>query len=418
MRRRGVLIALVALLLPLTADAASKCDTDGANGPAVLAAREAIRASCDCAGAASHASYMQCARNVVRQLARDGALPKMCSSRLYQYATRSTCGRKDMITCCESNDAFHVFPAIRKGECKLRRGATCVGSFPHLEDACTQTGEVCRSSSCGDGILDRRNGEGCEPPGVGLCDAWCQVIVCGNGVLDPGEQCEPPRTPTCDFACRSKDCGNGVVEPETEQCEPPNTPTCDSQCYRIYACGNGVVDASHGEECEPPVSATCDAQCHFIHTCGNGVVELGEECDGQPGCGTDCNLVRSLCCDLGGLCIGGAASTDFDAYFNFFKQCYLIGGGSGSYGVCEGTEPCAEPLDSLGCRVGSCGDAPIDPLPLCCQEIDGTCRGTVATTASAVGGFACSAFPPLDDGDVPRMMIGSCGADGRCVPGS
>jgi hypothetical protein len=415
MRRFRALIALVALLLPVTARAADECEPDGARGPAVLAAREAIRASCECERAASHRAYVQCAKSTIRQLAHDGALPAKCRARLRQYAKRSTCGRRDLNVCCEASDAFHVFPKIRKkGHCSLERGSFCVASFPHVDEACVQTGTLCRGSSCGDGILDRPNGEECEPPGVGLCDQWCRVIVCGNGVLDPGEQCEPPRTPTCDFRCRAKDCGNGVVEPDTEECEPPNTPTCDDQCYRTHDCGNGVVDFSWGEQCEPPGSASCDAQCQFIHTCGNGVIEPGEECDGQAGC-DGCRLARSACCEFGNYCIGGSASSGFDAYWYVFKPCYILGG-NGSYGVCEGPAECPPGFPpGVGCKHAACSDRPIDPMPLCCDEIDGTCRDTIATTASAVGSFGCSGFPPPSEGDVPHLMIGSCGANGRCV---
>jgi hypothetical protein len=148
------------------------------------------------------------------------------------------------------------------------------------------------------------------------------------------------------------------------------------------------------------------------------VIEPGEECDGQAGCTADCKLLRSVCCDVGGGCLGGAVSDDFGAYFNFFKPCYLVGG-QGSYGVCEGTEPCPPPFPpEFGCRVGSCADAPIEPLPLCCQRAAGGCRAIVATSAGEVGGFGCGTFPPPEQGDVDRLMIGTCGADGRCVPAS
>jgi hypothetical protein len=420
--RISVLFALIFLLLvPTGADAAGKCEDGGARGPAVAAAREVLRARCDCEGAASAVAYRQCAWGVIQELAASGALPRMCRGRVRQFATRSTCGRDGFIVCCEGPTAAKMRGVLRRAEdgCRLppRNGGFCVGRFEHLEYACPK-GEGCAQSYCGDGILDFHSNEDCEPPGVGLCDPWCQAIVCGNGQIDPGEQCEPPGTTTCSRECRARSCGNGVVEPGTEECEPPGTPTCDAQCYRIRGCGNGLVEAALGEECEPPGTASCDAQCKFVHTCGDGVVEPGEECDGQPGCATDCNLLRSLCCDLGGACVSGAATTDFAAYFNFFKGCGQVLGGSGSYGVCEGTEPCAEPLGSLGCRIGSCSDRPIDPLPLCCDEIDGTCRDTIATTAGAIGGFGCSTFPPPDDGDVPRLKVGTCGPAGRCVPPS
>lgn len=33
-------------------------------------------------------------------------------------------------------------------------------------------------------------------------------------------------------------------------------------------------------------------------------------------------------------------------------------------------------------------------------------------------GFGCSAFPPPSDGDALHLMLGTCGANGRCVPAS
>lgn len=417
--RSGALFGLVLLLLATDASAAGKCDDGGVHGPAAAAAREAVRARCDCEGAASPLAYRQCAWGVIQELAASGALPKMCRGRIRQFATRSTCGREGFMVCCEGRSSTQVRGVLRREEegCRLPpNGIYCEGHFEHLEYACVK-GTLCRNSHCGDGILDYRSNEKCEPPGVGLCDPWCQLIVCGNGTIDPGEECEPPRTPTCDFACRSKDCGNGVVEPGTEECEPPNTPTCDEQCYIRRVCGNGVVDAYDFEECEPPGTATCDAACHFIHTCGNGVIEQGEECDGQSYCSTECRLLRSGCCDLGGACLGGSGDSDLSLYFNVFKGCHILGG-SGSYGVCEG-EPCPPPAPpDIGCQVGSCTDAPIDPLPLCCQEPDGSCRDTVATTAAAVGGFGCGVLSPPEQGDIPRLMVGSCDPAGRCVPPS
>ena len=418
MLARGFLLGVTGVLFAGAALAAGRCDDGGEFGPAVAAAREAVRARCDCDGAASPGAYAACAWSVIRHLADDGTLPRLCRGRVRQFATRSTCGRGDVIACCEKS-ASGPWRATRrpasKGCLLPRDGAMCEAFFPHLDYAC-EAGGGCRVNRCGDGILDPKNGEGCEPPGVGLCDPWCQVIVCGNGVLDPGEQCEPPRTPTCDFACRAKSCGNGIVEPETEQCEPPNTPTCDDQCYFTHDCGNGVVDATWGEECEPPGTGTCGATCMYVHTCGNGVVELGEECDGQALCDASCRLTRSLCCQLGEFCFGGSASDIGEEYF-FSKGCNYTLGGATTSGVCEGTQPCPPPAppDSI-CRAGSCVDVPIDPLPLCCQRPDGTCSGSIATTSGGVVGCGWGTFPPPEQGDVERLIVGTCASDGRCVP--
>jgi hypothetical protein len=387
-------LVVIMLLAPATASAAGKCDDGGEHGAAVAAAREAVRRICDCEGAESRAAYLACAWDVIQQQASIGALPKMCRGRVRQFAGRSTCGRDELVACCVKHETGPWRPVLRKravGCAPPRTGGIadwCEAHFAHLDYACLPE-SACRVNVCGDGILDRSNGEACEPPGVGLCDPFCQEVVCGNGVLDP-----------------------------FEECEPPNTPTCNEECYFTHDCGNGVVDAGWGEECEPPGTATCDPACHFIHTCGNGVVEPGEECDGQSLCGSECRLARTACCDFGGACLGATVYDDFSAYFNLFKPCYQVLGGAGSYGTCEGS-PCPPPAPpDIGCHVGSCTDRPIDPLPLCCQQAAGGCRDMVATTAGAIGGFGCSSFPPPDRGDVDRLMIGTCGGDGRCVPAS
>lgn len=379
---------LMLLLLPTGAAAAGKCAEGGEYAAAVLAARNAVQAQCDCAGAASRKAYQQCVQGAVKQLALDGALPATCRGRVRQYALRSTCGRDGILACCvkRSNGRWRALlrPAAR-GCTNRPTDVACEASFPHLDDACLPDGE-CRVSACGDAILD--------PAG--------------------GEECEPPGTPTCDALCHTRTCGDGVVNPDNEQCEPPNTSTCDSACQ--IRCGNGVIDFYFDEECEPPGVGTCNASCQYDHTCGDGVVELGEECDGQPHCNASCRLIRTQCCQIGGWCFDGTATHIVDEYF-FSKDCGYLLGGVPSYGECVGAEPCPDVPPTLGCKIGSCTATPIEPLPLCCQHVDGTCTGTIATTTSALGGCGWGTFPPPGDGPLETLIVGTCGADGRCIPG-
>ncbi len=107
----------------------------------------------------------------------------------------------------------------------------------------------------------------------------------------------------------------------------------------------------------------------------------------------------------------------FGEYF-FWKSCRVVLSGDTSNGVCTGAEPCAPGTFPPGyeCRIGSCGDQPIDPVPLCCQRANGSCDATIATTAGAVGAISCGSISPPEEGDVDRLMVGTCGGDGRCVP--
>ena len=66
----------------------------------------------------------------------------------------------------------------------------------------------CAASRCGDGCVDSRIGETCEPPSTATCDASCHTIaaaVCGNGKREAGEQCDDSNTTNldgCDSKCK------------------------------------------------------------------------------------------------------------------------------------------------------------------------------------------------------------------------
>jgi hypothetical protein len=57
---------------------------------------------------------------------------------------------------------------------------------------------------------------------------------------------------------------------------------------------------------------------------------------------------------------------------------------------------------------------PVPPTPLCCHHDDGTCAGTTVSDADALLGFPCGIAPFGTD----TIVVGVCGADGRCVAGS
>jgi hypothetical protein len=333
--------------------AAERCDATGADSTAIAAARAAIDAACDCDGS-THAAYGKCATRTLAARVKGGLLSPACRREVLDCARHSTCGRVGAVACCRAmSNGRSGFIARSAAMCFEHRPAGCVG------------------------------------PGRSVCDA-CNTQACFVG------------------------CGDGIVE-TGEECEPPGTPSCDAQCRPIHACGNGVVDLRDGEECEPPGTATCDAQCHFIHNCGNGVIEPGEECDGQPGCSATCQLERSVCCAVGDACIDAIALDGFSEY-DLGKSCFL-GGGTGAFGVCTGSDPCPPPAPPT-CRIGSCGDEPISPLTLCCQHPNGTCTGGTVTTAAAVGAFGCTPapfdFPP--QGDIDHLLVGTCEPSGHCTP--
>jgi len=318
---------VTSLLLGHAAPSAGRCDPEGA-ASALASTEKAVRDGCDCAGAASHRDYLGCARGIVRGEVAAGRLPASCRAEAQRYAARSTCGRAAAVSCCLSlPDSPWWRGTLRRsaGQCRSPGGA-CVSTLPHLADACGESG--CRSTVCGDGQIS-------------------------------------------------------YVE---------------------------------GEDCDPPEPGYCDARCRFIATCGNGVIEGGEECDGDVACDAACRLtLQKGCCDLDDHCVG---ASDPLGLYGLATQCSRFLGGTFSYSACEGAEACQfAPDPGLTCRIGSCTDGPIDPLPLCCQNASGGCRDTIATTAGAIGTFACPAiFQDPGAVNVDRLMLGTCGASGRCVP--
>ena len=106
--------------------------------------------------------------------------------------------------------------------------------------------------------------------------------ICGDGVVATGEQCDDGNTVT-------EACAYGQA----------SCTVCGATCQRVAGatslCGDGRVDAAHGETCDDGNQGSgdgCSATCQDEGTpvCGNGVVETGEECDDgntTPGDGCD-----------------------------------------------------------------------------------------------------------------------------------
>jgi hypothetical protein len=113
-------------------------------------------------------------------------------------------------------------------------------------------GDVCDANlHCGDGIIQWKKGETCDPPGSVcgsygnadfMCDEFCQCVyagLCGDGKIQwgAGEQCEPSEG--------LDSCGPGKV---CVNCTcVPTRPSC----------GDGIVEWRRGEECEPGVGNEC-----------------------------------------------------------------------------------------------------------------------------------------------------------------
>lgn len=125
------------------------------------------------------------------------------------------------------------------------------------------------------------------------------VIICGNGIVDPGEDCDDHdqlKDNVCDTTCHFT-CGNGMVDTDVgELCDTAiasGAGACPRSCDDGNACTDDVLNSSgctaecvhssitarvDGDGCCPVgADATSDSDCTAI--CGNGTVEPGETCD-------------------------------------------------------------------------------------------------------------------------------------------
>ncbi|MFQ5478171.1 MAG: DUF4215 domain-containing protein, partial [Candidatus Binatia bacterium] len=87
------------------------------------------------------------------------------------------------------------------GVCSVGSGCSFVFNNAPCDDgdACTVS-DACASGvcvggpACGDGLLQAGCGEQCDPPDGTTCDSSCILIVCGNGLVQPGEDCDDGNT--------------------------------------------------------------------------------------------------------------------------------------------------------------------------------------------------------------------------------
>jgi cysteine-rich repeat protein len=147
--------------------------------------------------------------------------------------------------------------------------------------------------------------------------------VCGNGILQEGEVCDDglDNSDTDPDACREDctlpTCGDGVTDPTNEEgCDDGNPNAldgCTPACVLEF-CGDGIVNDSPAEECDDDnldPADSCLNTC-VAAACGDGIVctapsctsgpEGGvEECDAGPdnsvdgACAPDCSGYRRTC---------------------------------------------------------------------------------------------------------------------------
>lgn len=134
--------------------------------------------------------------------------------------------------CRDDQRESEEYDCVALGYDKCVDGA-CVGNTTQAQ----QQQQVQEEEHCGNKILEKDEGEECDPPGsicfgktsaeYGQCNNNCQCEiaasaerapdVCGDGVVDEGEQCEEDADCEENYVCSSCSCVKQLTEEEIEQ---------------------------------------------------------------------------------------------------------------------------------------------------------------------------------------------------------
>ena len=189
---------------------------------------------------------------------------------------------------------------------------------------CTQSNGT--TSYCGDGKIDRSNGEECDDGNTAdgdYCSSNCKTVTgyCGDGIKQTNEECDDGNISNGDYCSADCQTVTGSCGDGTKQ----NNEVCDN------------ADPTVGEH--QGIGAYCSNDCQeILGSCGDGIVQLNEICDKADfgeGTGSYCSddCLQSL-----GRC--GDNNTDANEF------CDDGDGVNGTYGNC-----------SLDCQyILECGD--------------------------------------------------------------
>jgi hypothetical protein len=150
-RASGLWGALAVSLVMLWAQRSdAKCDPTGADAADVAAARAAVAANCECAGAANHGAFVRCASDQAKATLAN----KSCRGFVTKCAAKSTCGKPGFVTCCRISRKGKVKCSTKSSadKCKAPKGGqACIGAAASCCDSCgagsPDGGFVCGSTT-------------------------------------------------------------------------------------------------------------------------------------------------------------------------------------------------------------------------------------------------------------------------------
>lgn len=163
-----------------------------------------------------------------------GQYDLMCDGDVHEWEL-FTDGCQEVIACngncagglpCEGNATCNVDNICRNSNCPSDTDCVCdivVTSLICGQDCTVANTECPANTSCNGGVcvLDTCIAD------PSLCNGFCELLSCPNGVVDTGEECDPTADPTgcgqdqgCSQTCACVDIGCGVP------CDPGDTNSC------------------------------------------------------------------------------------------------------------------------------------------------------------------------------------------------
>jgi hypothetical protein len=96
--------------------------------------RARIAVECDCDGAASPKDWARCVKQITKEAAADGTLPKACSKVVRRCEAKTTCGKQGAVVCCDTTRTGH--PKAKVVSSASNCGGTVCAANPNAGDAC------------------------------------------------------------------------------------------------------------------------------------------------------------------------------------------------------------------------------------------------------------------------------------------